>query len=1075
MKFGGAALSVSLVLASAGIAGAADLYWNSATGGSWDTPGNWNVGSQGGPVSGSAPQPADNVFIGLAGSYVVTQGGLRSVNQATISATGATLRIQGSNALGAAGLTVANGMSSAGKIELTDIDSTWGSALAVTNGTLTITGTLDVLVGANGARTIAAQFNNSGTMTFARDTTINRAGSDHVNSGTISVTGGTTTIFGGGATPTFVNSGTINVAASRMLLIREQDISLNPGTTWSGTGFFATLNATLILGVNVAVQNSGMGYQIQNTTVNGPGTLRNEASSLRLALRSTTQINAPVQNANGAVLRLEGSNAFGGCFCTIDNGFTNAGTIEVTDIDQNWSASLTVTNGTVTNTGSIDVQIGANGGRTLAIQFNNSGSMTFGKDTSMTRSGSDHVNSGTISVTGGTTTIFGNGTTPTFVNSGTVNVAASQMFLIREQEISLNPGTTWSGTGFFATQNATLNLGVTVTVQNGGMGYQIQNTTVNGPGILRNEASSLRLALRSTTQINAPIQNAAGAVLRLEGSNAFGGCFCTIDNGFTNAGTIEVTDIDQNWSASLTVTNGTVTNTGSIDVQLGANGVRALNMQFDNQGSMTFGKDTNVNRPSSDDVSSGAIIANGNVTVFGGGTTPTFTNTGSFNIAAGKFFMIRDQDVALNSGSSYSGTGQLWLQLGTVTLGTNLTVPAGGATFQFSNTTVNGPGILRNEAGSLGLSLKSSTQVNATFQNATGAVLRLEGADGFGTNNCVIDNGFTNDGTIEMTDVNSNWGCTLTITNGALTNAGTLAILLGQNGARILGAQLANSGTVTIARDATITRSGANHVNSGNFSVTAGTTNIPGIGTTPSVTNSGAMSVATGASLRLTSGGITYTQTGGSLTTNGTIELSGSSFLVSAGELRGSGTIISNVPVSNTGATVSPGNSAGLLTMTADYVAGASTGFRAELGGTAPTAFDRCAISGPAALDGTIQVDVINGFVPAYADSFVVMTFPSRVGAFANRILAPLGGGLALRTRHNPANVTVFVIRPGDLNCNGVVNTLDVPAFVLALTNPTAFAAAFPGCEMMNGDFNADELVNGLDIQPFVQKLLIGP
>jgi len=60
---------------------------------------------------------------------------------------------------------------------------------------------------------------------------------------------------------------------------------------------------------------------------------------------------------------------------------------------------------------------------------------------------------------------------------------------------------------------------------------------------------------------------------------------------------------------------------------------------------------------------------------------------------------------------------------------------------------------------------------------------------------------------------------------------------------------------------------------------------------------------------------------------------------------------------------------------------------------------------------------------------------------------------------------------PGDLNCDGFVNPADAPAMALALVNPTAYAAAHPGCPSANGDLNGDQVLNGGDVQDFVEAI----
>ncbi|MGE0481485.1 MAG: hypothetical protein AB7Q17_13540 [Phycisphaerae bacterium] len=62
----------------------------------------------------------------------------------------------------------------------------------------------------------------------------------------------------------------------------------------------------------------------------------------------------------------------------------------------------------------------------------------------------------------------------------------------------------------------------------------------------------------------------------------------------------------------------------------------------------------------------------------------------------------------------------------------------------------------------------------------------------------------------------------------------------------------------------------------------------------------------------------------------------------------------------------------------------------------------------------------------------------------------------------------------GDLNCDGVVNNFDIDPFVLALTDPAAYAAAFPNCDINNADINDDGMVNNFDIDPFVACLTGG-
>ncbi len=56
----------------------------------------------------------------------------------------------------------------------------------------------------------------------------------------------------------------------------------------------------------------------------------------------------------------------------------------------------------------------------------------------------------------------------------------------------------------------------------------------------------------------------------------------------------------------------------------------------------------------------------------------------------------------------------------------------------------------------------------------------------------------------------------------------------------------------------------------------------------------------------------------------------------------------------------------------------------------------------------------------------------------------------------------------GDMNCDGNVSVGDINPFVLALTDPTGYAAMFPDCNILNGDCTEDGNVSVGDINCFV-------
>lgn len=62
-------------------------------------------------------------------------------------------------------------------------------------------------------------------------------------------------------------------------------------------------------------------------------------------------------------------------------------------------------------------------------------------------------------------------------------------------------------------------------------------------------------------------------------------------------------------------------------------------------------------------------------------------------------------------------------------------------------------------------------------------------------------------------------------------------------------------------------------------------------------------------------------------------------------------------------------------------------------------------------------------------------------------------------------------ITPGDTNCDGPVNALDIEPFITALFDPPRYLADFPGCNIFSADINADGSIDALDIEPFLGLL----
>ncbi len=126
------------------------------------------------------------------------------------------------------------------------------------------------------------------------------------------------------------------------------------------------------------------------------------------------------------------------------------------------------------------------------------------------------------------------------------------------------------------------------------------------------------------------------------------------------------------------------------------------------------------------------------------------------------------------------------------------------------------------------------------------------------------------------------------------------------------------------------------------------------------------------------------------------------------------------------------------------------------------------------ALNGTLRLEAVGGYMPMMSDRIPVATATTYSGSF-DQIEAPgLSGTLRADFYVNGTTGIVVIVRPGDANCDGLVNFDDINAFVTSLTGEAAYQAAFPGCEYYNNDANLDGGVNFDDIGAFVCCLVSG-
>jgi autotransporter-associated beta strand protein len=141
--------------------------------------------------------------------------------------------------------------------------------------------------------------------------------------------------------------------------------------------------------------------------------------------------------------------------------------------------------------------------------------------------------------------------------------------------------------------------------------------------------------------------------------------------------------------------------------------------------------------------------------------------------------------------------------------------------------------------------------------------------------------------------------------------------------------------------------------------------------------------------------------------------------------LRGTGFI--RGPTHNDGL-ITPGTSAGMLAVQGVYTQSEIGSLGIEIGGTtAGTQYDRLAVAGTAALDGALNVTLINGFNPAVGSTFDILTAGSLAGTFTTVNLPSFPNFKEFRVDYLPTVVRLTFIDcgPGDNDGDGVGNACD--------------------------------------------------
>ena len=1027
-------------------------------------------------------------------------GYYNNLNGPVTTASSSLMRVEGDYNSGPAYVTVANGFTNNGALELTTINGPSLASFADTGGSLVngAAGTINVLAGAGGSRQFDVELNNQGAVSIGAPTTMSRSKvANHVNSGTWDVSAGDLTInqYGSPIAGSFTNTGAITVRASRVWKIVYGSFTHGTAGSLGGAGGLdlsnvtaGNFNAALTLGelrlnnstANFATDQSTAttAYTINGSTVNGPGRLIN-ANGKTLAIAVST-INAPLDNQgtltlhgyynnlNGAVttaasslMRVEGDyNVTGPAYVTVANGFTNNGTLELTTINGPSFASFSDTGGTLVNssTGAVNVLGGAGGNRDFDVELNNQGTVSIGAPTNMSRAKvTNHINTGTLDVSGGDLTLSLYATPlGSFTNNGTITIGAGRVWKISYGFFTHNSGGLGGAGALDLSSVSAGNFNVAHTLgelrlnsstanfatdqSTAATAFTLNNAIVNGPGIFTNAASKT-LVVSATTlnapldnqgtlalhgyynNLNGPITTTAGSIMRAEGDYNASPAYVTVASGFTNNGTLELTTINGPSYVIFADTGGTLVNSTSavINVLGGSGGTREFDVELNNQGTVNVVAPTTINRGKlTNHLNSGTVnISGGDLTLnqYASPTAGSFTNNGTVQIGAGQQLKITYGSFADNVGATLDGAGAMVLTsvtaadfntsqtLGAVTLVTSTatfatTQSTAGTLFTFNQSTVNGTGTLTNASlktlsayystinlplvNQGDLTLLGSSNLSGPVTTTSGSTLRVQG-DNYGSY-ATVANGFTNNGTLELTSINGGGSAGLAVITGTLINALNAAInvLPGTGGSRQLDFELNNMGSVNIAAATTTTHNPvAVHSNSGIITLGGGDWTINQV-------DNGNFTNLAGGLIDLGPSNILHVTLG---TVSNALN----------GKIVGSGTFDVRVPARYTNdGELSPGKSPGILTVAGDPTLSPTSTLTIELGQKPTDPSDRLDVTGNATLDGTLGVSSLAG---SSAGTFTVMTFKASTGQFAR--VSPLPANCNIQPIYTPTSVQI--------------------------------------------------------------------
>jgi hypothetical protein len=624
------------------------------------------------------------VFNNTAGAFVIGGTGTLSIKGGGLTSNDASTQTFNNP--------VSFGLAAASTINATSGALVLNGAVTTATTTLTLNGGNAITFGSSIAGTGAITKAGAGAFNF--DATASSIGADfNLNAGVTTLTVGSTQTFSSGSS--------MNVTGTASLVFNESVILAGAQIT-RATGAGLTVAA----GKTLTVQNGG------DVEITGSFSSSSASTILVSGAGSTFSSSSSLDFTGGSVVGV----SLGGSLSSLSTAFIGTGgngTVTVDGVGSDFSApalflglgggtvSLTFSNGSTGTLGGVTIDagsvVGTNG--TLNIQ---SGAVV--NATSLTIAPNTAANTGTMTITGGSSSLVVNGAGGTTIgatslSTGTLNVQSGGTFTSGTGTTTVNATGTVAITGGTFNQNGNMTVngrltrdaggafnlaaGKTLTVQNGGdvdiggsFGSSSSTLLVTGAG--STFSTRFFLVFEGGSVANVSLGGSLSTGNRtFIGTDGTGNGTVTVDGGGSNFSSLALTL----GAGSLTFSNGSTGTLGGVAIVFSSSG--------GSNGTLNVQSGAVVNATSLG-IAHIAEANTGTMTITGAGSSLVVSGAGGTDIGAGS---ASTGTLNVQSGSTFtSGTG-------TTTVDATGTIAITGGTFnQNGHMTVSGR-LTRNAFG----------------------------------------------------------------------------------------------------------------------------------------------------------------------------------------------------------------------------------------------------------------------------------------------------------------------------------------------------------------------------------------